>query len=234
MKRSHIIALSGISCALALICVVGSIYVEFMTLSLAVLSAICIQMPLTQKYLLGGILSYVSTSIFAFLIGNINALPFILFFGAYVLVQWLIEEKLSPLIKNKILKYSVAYVIKIGYFEAVIAIFWFLFNKLIPAFIIFGNTIEMTYLIVSLAGIPLFLLYDLMMHLVFKNFTIVINKIIKKTTKTTTPDDIMYNGEENPKEDVFSDFDITDCEDTKLDNEQESNGKPKDSNIDNA
>ena len=106
MKRSHIIALSGISCALALICVVGSIYVEFMTLSLAVLSAICIQMPLTQKYLLGGILSYVSTSIFAFLIGNINALPFILFFGAYVLVQWLIEEKLSPLIKNKILKYE--------------------------------------------------------------------------------------------------------------------------------
>lgn len=234
MKRSHIIALSGISCALALICVVGSIYVEFMTLSLAVLSAICIQMPLTQKYLLGGILSYVSTSIFAFLIGNINALPFILFFGAYVLVQWLIEEKLSPLIKNKILKYSVVYVIKIGYFEAVIAIFWFLFNKLIPAFIIFGNTIEMTYLIVSLAGIPLFLLYDLMMHLVFKNFTMVINKIIKKTTKTTTPDDIMYNGEENPKEDVFSDFDITDCEETKLDNEQKSNGKPKDSNIDNA
>ncbi len=80
----------------------------------------------------------------------------------------------------------------------------------------------------------MFLLYDLMMHLVFKNFTMVINKIIKKTTKTTTPDDIMYNGEENPKEDVFSDFGITDCEDTNLDNEQESNGKPKDSNIDNA
>ena len=233
MKRSHIIALSGISCALALICVVGSIYVEFMTLSLAVLSAICIQMPLTQKYLLGGILSYVSTSIFAFLIGNINALPFILFFGAYVLVQWLTEEKLSPLIKNKILKDSVVYVIKIGYFEAVVAIFWFLFNKLIPAFIIFGNTIEMTYLIVSLAGIPLFLLYDLMMHLVFKNFTMVINKIIKKTTKTTTPDDIMYNGEESPKEDVFSDFDKIDSDDAKLDNEQETNNKPKDSNIDN-
>ena len=88
MKRSHIIALSGISCAMALICVVGSIYVEFMTLTFAVLAAVFVQMPLTQKYWVGGILSYVATSILAFVIGNINSLPFILFFGAYAIIQW--------------------------------------------------------------------------------------------------------------------------------------------------
>ena len=43
----------------------------------------------------------------------------------------------------------------------------------------------------------------------------------------------MYNGEESPKEDVFSDFDKIDSDDAKLDNEQETNNKPKDSNIDN-
>ena len=207
MKRSHIIALSGISCAMALICVVGSIYVEFMTLTFAVLAAVFVQMPLTQKYWVGGILSYVATSILAFVIGNINSLPFILFFGAYAIIQWGLEEKLYPLIKNKILRYTTGYAIKIIYFEAIIAIFWFLFNALIPVLTIFGKEIKLTYLIISLATIPVFLLYDLLMHLVFKNFTIIINRVVKKTTKTTTPDDIMYNSEEEKKDDIFANSD---------------------------
>ncbi len=228
MKRSHIIALSGISCAMALICVVGSIYVEFMTLSFAVLAAVCIQMPLTQKYWLGGILSYVATSIIAFLIGNINALPFILFFGAYTIIQWTVEQKLYKLIKSKILKYTIGYAIKIAYFEIIIAIFWFLFNAIIPTFVLFGKTIKLTYLIISLAGIPLFLIYDLLMHLIFKNFTYIINKIIKKTSKTTTPDDIMYNGEEekenNSSNDIFknnTDLDSSNDNGSIVNNEQD-------------
>lgn len=216
MKRSHIIALSGISCAMALICVVGSIYVEFMTLTFAVLAAVFVQMPLTQKYWVGGILSYVATSILAFVIGNINSLPFILFFGAYAIIQWGLEEKLYPLIKNKILRYTTGYAIKIIYFEAIIAIFWFLFNALIPVLTIFGKEIKLTYLIISLATIPIFLLYDLLMHLVFKNFTIIINRVVKKTTKTTTPDDIMYNSEEK-KDDIFTNSD------DKNDNNNENN-----------
>ncbi len=220
MKRSHIIALSGISCAMALICVVGSIYVEFMTLTFAVLAAVFVQMPLTQKYWVGGILSYVATSILAFVIGNINSLPFILFFGAYAIIQWGLEEKLYPLIKNKILRYTAGYAIKIIYFEAIIAIFWFLFNALIPVLTIFGKEIKLTYLIISLATIPIFLLYDLLMHLVFKNFTIIINKVVKKTTKTTTPDDIMYNSEEEKKDDIF----------TNLDNKNDNNNENNDIN----
>lgn len=228
MKRSHIIALSGISCAMALICVVCSIYVEIMTLSFAVLAAVCIQMPLTQKYWLGGILSYVATSIIAFLIGNINALPFVLFFGAYAIIQWGIEQKLYNLIKNKILKYTVGYVIKIAYFEIIIAVFWFLFNAIIPTFVLFGKTIKLTYLIISLAGIPFFLIYDILMHYIFKNFTFIINKIIKKTTRTTTPDDIMYNGEVDKKDncnsdniDNFQDFDSSSKNDSHIKKEQD-------------
>lgn len=205
MKKSYVIALSGISCALALICVVGSIFVEFMNLTFAVLAAIFVSMPLTQKSWVGGILSYISTSIFAFLIGNINALPFILFFGAYAIIQWSIEEKLFPLLKNKIAKYSVGYALKLAYFEAVIAIYWFLFNTLIPSFVLFGKTIKLTYLIIALAGIPIFLLYDLMMHLVFKNFTFLINRVVRKTTRTTTPDDIIYD-DQGKKQNVFEEF----------------------------
>lgn len=188
------IALSGISCALALISVVGSMFVEFMTLTFAVLSAVFVSMPFTQKYWVGGIISYIATSIIAFLIGNINALPFILFFGAYAIIQWGIEHKLYPLIKNKIVRFSTGYLLKIAYFECVIAIFWFLFSSLIPVLTIFGKTIKLTYLIVALAGIPVFLLYDLMMHLLFKNFAFLVEKIIKKSTRTTTPDDVMFDG----------------------------------------
>lgn len=205
MKRSRIIALSGISCAMSLICVVGSIYVEFMTLTFAVLSAIFLQMPLTQNYWLGGVLAYVSTSILAFLIGNINALPFILFFGAYAILQWLLEYKLQPKLSNKIVSYSVVYLIKIAYFEAIAAIIWFLFNALVPTLVIFGKAIKLTYLIIALAGIPIFLLYDIMMHLVFKNFAIIIKKVVNKTSKTTTPDDIMYDGgSEDNESNIFN------------------------------
>lgn len=229
MKKSYVIALSGISCALALICVVGAIYVEFMNLTFAVLAAIFVSMPLTQKSWVGGILSYISTSIFAFLIGNIRALPFILFFGAYAIIQWFIEQKLYPIIKNNIAKYSVGYVLKLGYFEAVIAIYWFLFNTLIPTLVIFGKTIKLTYLIIALAGIPIFLLYDLMMHLVFKNFTFIINKVIKKTTRTTTPDDIIYD-EKSKKENVFEEFDSNNPE--TYENKKEIQNDNKDNMID--
>ncbi len=82
-----------------------------------------------------------------------------------------------------------------------------MFNALIPVLTIFGKEIKLTYLIISLATIPIFLLYDLLMHLVFKNFTIIINRVVKKTTKTTTPDDIMYNSEEEKKDDIFANSD---------------------------
>lgn len=201
MKKSHIIALSGISCALAFICEVGSIYVEFMTLTFAVLAAVFVSMPLTQNYWVGGILAYIATSIFSFLVGNINSLPFILFFGAYALIQWAIEQKLFPIIKNVFVKYSVGYLLKIAYFEVIVAIVYFCFKALIPPLILFGKTIELTYLILSLAGIPIFLLYDLMMHLLYTNFAYIVTRIVKKTSKTTTSDDIVIMSETNKKYD---------------------------------
>ncbi len=44
-----------------------------------------------------------------------------------------------------------------------------------------------------------------MMHLVFKNFTFLINRVVRKTTRTTTPDDIIYD-EQNKKQNVFEEF----------------------------
>ncbi|MDE6967629.1 MAG: hypothetical protein K2P12_03140, partial [Clostridia bacterium] len=146
MKRSHIIALSGISCALALICVTCSIYIEFMTLTFSILSAIFVSMPLTQNSFVGSVLTYVATGILAFLIGNIYGLPFILFYGAYALIQWLIEQKLYPLLKNKIVRFSVGYLLKLAYFEIIVAIIWFLASAIIPTLILFGKTIKLTYL----------------------------------------------------------------------------------------
>lgn len=238
MKKSHIIALSGISCAMAFICEVGSIYVEFMTLTFAVLAAVFISMPLTQNYWVGGILAYIATSIFSFLVGNINSLPFILFFGAYALIQWGIEQKLFPIIRNRIIKYSVGYLLKIVYFEAIIAIVYFCFKELIPPLILFGKTIELTYLILSLAGIPIFLLYDLMMHLLYKNFVYIVNRIVKKSSKTTTTDDIVLSSEvkdniEKNIDDNFDkfsqvDFDGIDSEVQKPENKENKNNKQTD------
>lgn len=210
MKKSHMIALSGISSAFALICVVASIYVEFLTLTFSVLSAVFISLPFTKNYWAGGILSYVVCSIIAFLIGNINSLPFILFFGAYAIIQWSIEYKLCPKIKNKIVKYLVAYTIKLAYLQIVVAILWFLANAVIPTLVVFGKEIKLTYLIFSLGSIPFFLLYDIMMHLVFKNLVYLIKKVIKDNKTTTTDDDFPDNSKPSVFEEDFLSSDNND------------------------
>lgn len=227
MKKSRIIALSGISCALALICVVCSIYVEFMTLTFAVLSAIFVSLPFTKNSWAGGILAYITCSICAFFIGSINSLPFILFFGAYAILQWTIEYKLAPVLKNKVLKYTLCYLLKLAYLEIVVAILWFFANAVIPTIIIFGKKIEMTYMIFALGSIPLFLLYDLMMHLLFKNLKILINRIVKDASTTTTEEEFVED--ENKQNDDNNDCEsnIENFENTQTQTEQETKNKKK-------
>lgn len=215
-KRSRVIALAGISSAFTIICITASIYFEPMTLTFSVLSGIFVSLPFTKDYFVGGVLSYVVSSICAlFLGGNILlGIPFIVFFGAYSIISYAIEYKLAPRLKNKLLKYSISYVLKLIYFEIAIAIIWFSMSAIIPSLIIFGNEIKLSYLILSLAGIPLFILYDIMMHYVFVSLKYVVNKRVKDVDVIEDSEDI----KEGNKKDIFgfdSENDIKDKNDSE-------------------
>ena len=187
IRRSHIVALSGISSALSIISIVLACYVEPLTISLMVLSAVFLMLPLTKGYWLGSLIAYVVASIVSFFIVNINALPFILFFGLYVPIQWLLDFKLSNKIKNKWLRLTIFWIIKIAFFEIVICACWFLMQTVIAEMHIFGHSI--TYLIISLGLLPIFIVYDILMHCVYINVKHNIESKIEDNNNSIEPQD---------------------------------------------
>lgn len=176
--RSHQIALAGVSSALSLIAFTLSYYVKPVTLGFSVLAAVFLMIPLTKDYWLGGILSYVAVSIISFFIGNIKSIPFIIFFGLYAIVQWGLDIAFFRVEKiSKPIKYVITWIIKLAYFQLVVFISWEFLQIMIADINIFG--LKMTYLILSLGGTVVFILYDILMHFVFKNLKWFINKYIK-------------------------------------------------------
>ena len=221
MRKSRVIALAGVSSALALICVSASMFVQPMTLTFATLSAVFVLLPLTKKSWASSVLGYIVVSISAFLIGGIIlSAPFIIFFGFYAILQRFIEDIIMPAVKkfatikfkngknNNVLgvtlKYVVGYTIKLAYLQIALAILWFATSAIIPNINFFGMDITLTYLIFALGSIPLFLLYDLMMKLVFMNMKIIIDKKIPDSSTTTTGDRMFDSSDEEsnklPKE----------------------------------
>lgn len=208
-RRSHIVALSGISSALSIISIVLACYVEPLTISLMVLSGIFLMLPLTKGYWIGSVIGYVVSSVASFFIVNINALPFILFFGLYVPLQWILDFKLFNKPSNKWLRLILFWIIKIAFFEVVVCACWYLMQTIIADMHIFGQSI--TYLIISLGLLPLFVLYDILMHCVYVNVKrIVDSKIID--TKSADCDDAEILRDNLPFSDI-SNTDITDTND---------------------
>ena len=74
-------ALSGISAALAIVFILGAVYVPNLTLSCYVLAAISVSLPLIKNLVISSMLSYIASSLVAFLLASVQVMPFILFFG---------------------------------------------------------------------------------------------------------------------------------------------------------
>ncbi len=161
------VALSGISAALALVFIVGAIYIPFATLSFYILAALSISLPLMKKNIIASILSYVAASLLAFFVGTIKMLPFVMFFGLYAIIQWLLDfyfyEKIDI---NKWIKISINVVIKIGYFALV---FWGLFelmNLTIADFNVLN--INWTMPLLVFVCFIIFVIYDIVYREVYK------------------------------------------------------------------
>ena len=161
------VALSGISAALAIIFVIGAIYISFATLPLYILGALAISLPLIKKNIISAILSYVVASLVAFFVGNIRMLPFIMFYGLYAIIEWLLDFYLYEKIDmNKWIKIAINVVIKIGYFALVFWGLYALMNLTLADFSVLD--IEWTMPLLVFTCLVLFALYDLLYREVFK------------------------------------------------------------------
>ena len=110
------IALSAVGCAMAAIAVVVQAYVP-VSVALNVVAALFVALPLTRGYWGGALLAYVSAALIGFFTVNIQALPFILLFGPYTVVMWLLDFKFYEFTKlPKWAKIVIITLVKIGYF----------------------------------------------------------------------------------------------------------------------
>ena len=90
------IALSGITAALAVIAVVLSHFVGVLTLTFLALSSVVLTLPMMADSLRGSIFAYVAASGLSFLfVGYIAVMPFVLIFGLYPIVDYLLRKYLK-------------------------------------------------------------------------------------------------------------------------------------------
>lgn len=183
MRRySYEIALSAIGAALAIIAVVAQAYVSMMTIALNVIAALAINLPLTRDMWKGGIMAYIVTSLVTFLIVNVKALPFIMLFGAYSLIMWLLDFRFYPWEKfnNKPVKIVIITLVKTGYF---LLAFWGCYKLMgivVDTAIIFGKEFSLNFYIVWGVCFVVFCLYDPFIRWVYKNEKILVDRIVKK------------------------------------------------------
>ena len=168
MKKSQVIAISGISTALAVTFVMLACYIEPMTITFYVLSAIAMMLPICKDSYKGAFLSCVATIILTMSIATIKALPFAIFFGPYTIISILLSKKV---------KWYISLPIKLGWFNLVLYILYLVTGVLVIDFSQLGFTLE--YWAIALIGSALFILYDLLMDYVFKALKYLVAKYIK-------------------------------------------------------
>ena len=90
------IALSGITAALTVIAVVLSHYVSVLTLTFLALSSVILTLPMMGGSLRGSVLAYLVAAGLSFLfVGYISLMPFLLMFGLYPIVDYLLRKYLK-------------------------------------------------------------------------------------------------------------------------------------------
>lgn len=169
MKHSSVIALSGISTALAMVFVMLAVYIEPMTISFYVLSAVAMMLPLTKGSYKGAFLSCIATIILSVSIATVKALPFAIFFGPYTIVSVLMTKKL---------KWYFAYPVKLMWFNLVLYILYLVTGVLVIDFSKLSFNLE--YWAIALIGSLIFIAYDFLMQYVFRVLKYIVDKRIKK------------------------------------------------------
>ena len=174
MKRSRLIALSAISSAFSIIFLTAGVFLSVFDYSAIFMASLCTMLPLAKKSWKGGFFTYLGTLGLA-LIFFVGVRPEIvltygIFFGLHPTVNFIFKERNF----NKIIGLVIKAVWFVG---SVLLVFWlfsgFLFEESLLSNEIFKRY---AYLIISVVGAVLFVVYDFLMI----RFQGMIDKTIEK------------------------------------------------------
>ena len=178
-SRSFEIALSAISCAVAVVLLLVGLWSNILLASGYLFAMLALMVPLSKQFYLGDVLAYIGTVILALILGAVqqfwDLVPFIMFFG------------LHPLANSLQLKFNInrwiAFAVKAVWFDLTVLVAYLLiFGGVLggaegSAFYEFVN--RYIYLIVFVGGTAFFYPYD---YLMFK-MQITVDKLVYRIKK---------------------------------------------------
>lgn len=87
------IATAAIGASLSLLTIIGAYYIPNLSLSLNVVAALGLLIPLSQKYYKEAALAYIAASALGAIFTNIHILPFVMITGLYTLAAIILYDK---------------------------------------------------------------------------------------------------------------------------------------------
>lgn len=181
-SKSFEIALSGISCAIAVAVLPLGIMTGIGSLTAAgyFIAVLALMLPLSKQLLKGAFLSYAATCILTIVLGAVahfwNLVPFIMFFGLHPIANVL-------QLKFKINKW-IAFIVKALWFDATLIVGYYLvFGGLLGGSLLPAEIYEIInkyiFLLIFTVGTAIFFVYD---YLIFK-MQIMVNALVYKIKK---------------------------------------------------
>lgn len=161
-SKSFEIALSAISCALAIIFLLLGAYFQFFIVTGYLLAEISLMIPLSRGFYAGDVLAYIGTCVLTILLGAVGYIwrlvPFIMFFG------------LHPLLNALQLRFNVnrwiAYIVKAVWFDFSLWVMYILvFGSSIgnPDFEVYRVINDYILVFIFVGGTIVFFIYDYLM-----------------------------------------------------------------------
>ncbi len=172
-SRSFEIALSGISCALAVLFLALGILSGWLLATGYFIGIIALMLPLSKKFYLGDFLAYIGTCVLTVIMGAAarfwDIVPFIMFFGLHPLINS-IQLKFRKSERKLCLTDFVWLLVKAVWFDATLIVGYFLVYDGVLGGSLFPESVyqvvnDYIYLFVFTLGSAVFVLYD---FLVFK------------------------------------------------------------------
>lgn len=170
-RRTYEIALAAICTGLILLLLWLSVVVRFGTIALYVVSCGVLMVPLTKKYYLSAILSYIASSLLAFaVVGDIfSILGFVAYFAPMTIFSVVMYERG--------VKWFISLPIKIVFINAVLALFYFVTGTLFLDFNALGFNVN--YAVIALLGTILLVALDYVMVYIYTVVKVRVQKIIR-------------------------------------------------------
>ncbi len=170
------IALAGVASAISLLAVILSFYIPNMSLSLNILAACGILIPLTQKYYREAILAFVAVTALGAIFANIHILSFVLIGGSYTIATVAMYNN-----REKV-KWFISYPVKIAYSCFVFFVMYYLTDIFFVNFDVLKISLEnkaLVYFLLNLVFTTVFLVYDYLLLWGYAYAIPVVNKVTR-------------------------------------------------------